>query len=294
MNQELDVAVAQGSQESRPVERKGIDAHITTLGHILFAVGLMSVGVLSLRSGDFAYSWQPVPDWVIWRAGLARLSGLLLFATGITLLTRRAARSSAIIMGVYLALLMFALHLPRVMLRPMDVGRWLGFGENLTLVCGGWIVALAVSRHEPVSPLKLWSNPRLPQLLYAGACVVFGVSHFVYAEATAGMAPPWLPYRFSFAYLTGAGHLTAGLAMLVGIVPALAATLEASMITSFVLLVHIPGVLSEPHSRMQWTMLGVASALGGATWLIAGSLRRPISRERDSGLSLVTLANHVR
>jgi hypothetical protein len=265
MNQELDVAVAQGSQESRPVERKGIDAHITTLGHILFAVGLMSGGVLSLRSGDFAYSWQPVPDWVIWRAGLARLSGLLLFATGITLLTQRAARSSAIIIGVYLALLMFALHLPRVMLRPMDVGRWLGFGENLTLVCGGWIVALAVSRHEPVSPLKLWSNPRLPQLLYAGACVV-----------------------------TGAGHLTAGLAMLVGIVPALAATLEASMITSFVLLVHIPGVLSEPHSRMQWTMLGVASALGGATWLIAGSLRRPISRERDSGLSLVTLANHVR
>lgn len=284
MNQELNVALAQSSQECRPVERKAIDVHINTLGHILFAVGLMGVGVLSLGSGDFAYSWQPVPDWVIWRAGLARLSGLLLFAAGITLLTRRAARNSAIIMGVYLALLMFALHLPRVMLRPMDVGRWLGLCENLTLVCGGWILALAVSRHEPVSPVKLWSNPRLPQLLYAGACVVFGVSHFVYAEATAGMVPPWLPNRLGFAYLTGAGHFTAGLAMLLGIVPALAGTLEASMITSFVLLLHIPGVLSDPNNRLQWTMLSVASALAGAAWLIAGSLRRPISRERDSGL----------
>lgn len=284
MNQELNVALAQSSQECRPVERKAIDVHINTLGHILFAVGLMGVGVLSLGSCDFAYSWQPMPDWVIWRAGLARLSGLLLFATGITLLTRRAARNSAIIMGVYLAVLMFALHLPRVMLRPMDVGRWLGLCENLTLVCGGWILALAVSRHEPVSPVKLWSNPRHPQLLYAGACVVFGVSHFVYAEATAGMVPPWLSYRLGFAYLTGAGHLTAGLAMLLGIVPALAGTLEASMITSFVLLLHIPGVLSDPNSRLQWTMLSVASALGGAAWLIAGSLRRPISRERDSGL----------
>ena len=98
------------------------------------------------------------------------------------------------------------------------------------------------------------------------------------------MVPPWLPYRLGFAYLTGAGHLTAGLAMLLGIVPALAGTLEASMITSFVLLLHIPGVLSDPHSRLQWTMLSIASALGGAAWLIAGSLRRPISHKRDSNL----------
>jgi uncharacterized membrane protein len=284
MNQELDVAVAQSSQESLPVERKAIDAHIITLGHILYAVGLMGVGVLSLGSGDFAHSWQPVPDWVIWRAGLARFSGLLLLATGIMLLTRRAARNSGIIMGVYLALLMFALHLPRVILRVTDVGSWLGFCENLTLVCGGWLLALAVSCHEPVSRVKLWSNPRVPQLLYAGACVLFGVSHFVYAEATAGMVPPWLPYRLGFACLTGAGHLTAGLAMLLGIVPALAATLEASMITSFVLLLHIPGVLFDPHSRLQRTGLSVASALAGAAWLIAGSIRRPIWRERDSGL----------
>jgi len=284
MNQELDVAVAQSSQESRPVERNAIDAHITTLGHIFFAIGLVGVGVLSLGSGDFAYSWQPVPDWVIWRAGLARLSGLVLFVTGITLLTRRAARHSAIIMGAYLALLMVALHLPRVLFRPMDVGRWLGLCENLTLVCGGWILALAVSRHEADSAAKLWSKPRVPELLYAGACVVFGVSHFVYAEATAGMVPSWLPYRLGFAYLTGAGHLTAGLALLLGIVPALAATLEASMITSFVLLLHMPGVFSEPHSRLQWTMLSVASALAGAAWLIAGSIRRPIRRAQDSAV----------
>jgi len=90
--------------------------------------------------------------------------------------------------------------------------------------------------------------------------------------------PAWLPYRLSFAYLTGAGHFAAGLAMLSGIIPPLAATLEASMITSFVLLVHIPGVRAEPHSRLQWTMLSVASALAGAAWLMAVSLRWRIPR----------------
>jgi len=98
------------------------------------------------------------------------------------------------------------------------------------------------------------------------------------------MVPSWLPYRLGFAYLTGAGHLTAGLALLLGIVPALAATLEASMITSFVLLLHMPGVFSEPHSRLQWTMLSVASAHAGAAWLIAGSIRRPIRRAQDSAV----------
>ena len=126
MNHELDVVVAQGRQESRPFERKAMDAHIIPLGHILFAIGLMGLGVLSLGSGDFAYTWQPVPQWVIWRASLARLSGLLLCATGIVLLIRPAVHYSAILVSLYLALVMFALHLPYVLFRLTDVGRWLG------------------------------------------------------------------------------------------------------------------------------------------------------------------------
>lgn len=282
MNHELEIAAVQNSDELSQVATKATDAQMIALGHTLFAVGLVGVGLLSLGSGDFAYTWQPVPEWVLWRTGFAYLSGFLLSASGIALLIRHSARSSAIAVTVYLTLLMCALHLPRLLFHPMEVGRWLGLCENLTLVCGGWILALDLRRREPVTPVELWSKPRLPQLLYAGACVVFGISHFVYSEATAGMVPAWLPYRLGFAYLTGAGHLAAGLAMLFGIIPTEAATLEADMITSFVLLVHIPGVFSDPHSRLQWTMLSVATALAGAAWLIAGSLRRRIWPERDS------------
>ncbi len=44
------------------------------LGHIMFALGLAGIGVLSLFSGHFAYSWEPVPMGLPWRAGLARNS----------------------------------------------------------------------------------------------------------------------------------------------------------------------------------------------------------------------------
>jgi uncharacterized membrane protein YphA (DoxX/SURF4 family) len=88
----------------------------------------------------------------------------------------------------------------------------------------------------------------------------------MYVGATAAMVPAWLPHRVFFAYLTGTGHLSAGIAIVCRAVPRLAAILEASMIGVFVLLLHLPGVFYSPNNRLQWTMLFVASALAGAAW----------------------------
>ena len=115
--------------------------------------------------------------------------------------------------------------------------------------------------------------------LFGVACIVFGLSHFVYADFTADMIPHWLPLRPGLAYATGAGHLAAGLAILFDIRPRLAATLEALMMSSFVLLVHVPSLLQMPPPgwaptlRVQLTALFWASALAGSAWIVARSLR---------------------
>src|SRR4051812_2992613 len=75
----------------------------TALGHVLFAIGLAGIGVLSLASGDFAYTWQPVPGWVIWRHSLAYASGLLMFGAGMGMLVRPVARPSTFVMTIYLS-----------------------------------------------------------------------------------------------------------------------------------------------------------------------------------------------
>jgi hypothetical protein len=49
--------------------------------------------------------------------------------------------------------------------------------------------------------------------------------------------------------------------------------MEACMISLFVLLVHIPGAIAEPASRLQWTMVFIATAYAGADWVVAASLR---------------------
>jgi uncharacterized membrane protein YphA (DoxX/SURF4 family) len=71
-------------------------------------------------------------------------------------------------------------------------------------------------------------------------------------------------------YLTGAGHIAAGLAILFGVLPRLAAVLEAVEITCFVILIHLPWVLGAPGDRMKWTMLFVSSSIAAAGWMVAG------------------------
>ena len=234
-------------------------------GHFLFAIGLAGVGGLSILSGDFAYTWQPVPAWVPWRESLAHASGILLLVCGIGMLVKRTSTLFALVMAIYVGSWALLLQAPRVIHAPRDLGTWLGLAESLVLTCGGWIVYASLAGSDRGKPVA--------RFLFGASCLVLGLSHFVFSDVTASMVPAWLPDRIGFAYLTGAGHFAAGLAILFGVVPRLAATLEATMISLFVLLLHIPGVATAPASRMQWTMMFVASALAGAAWTVAGSLR---------------------
>jgi hypothetical protein len=55
--------------------------------------------------------------------------------------------------------------------------------------------------------------------VFAAALPPIGLSHLLYADATAQLVPSWLPLRHGWAYVTGAGHVAAGVAIVLGIVP---------------------------------------------------------------------------
>src|ERR1700683_2839117 len=104
---------------------------LTGFALVLFAVGLAGLGVLSLKYGDFAMVWQPVPKGLPWREGLARVSGLLLLAGGIGMVVRRAAAPSALAMTLFLGSWLLLLQVPRVVARPAVEAMWSGCCENL-------------------------------------------------------------------------------------------------------------------------------------------------------------------
>ncbi len=248
----------------------------TRLGHVLFAVGLAGLGLLSLIFDDFALNWQPVPAGLPGRAWLAYASGTLLLAGGIGLLVPRIATGSAFLLTAFVISWLLLLQVPRVAAAPGNAGVWLGFGENLLLAAGGAVLVGSLARRRNFArPTALASErgTEIARLLFGLSLPLIGLSHFVYVDATASMVPGWLPFPRAIAYLTGSGHIAAGIALLFGVVPRLAATLEAAMLSLFVLLLHVPSVLAAPRDRLQWTMLCIACAYTGAAWATAGSFR---------------------
>jgi uncharacterized membrane protein len=252
-----------------------LSVRVTSLGHALFAASLAGLGFLSLVSGDFALNWQPVPTWVIWRAPLARSSGLVMFAGGLGMLAKGTATISALVVGIYALLWLLLLRLPPVIADPTTELMWLGFAENLALLAGGWILLTTLARSEARPRMKRIAGDDsvpLARLLYGVALPFIGLSHFVYIQGTTALVPMWLPFRVGLAYLAGAGQIVAGVGLLLGVLPRASATLEALLLSSFTVLVWVPRVADTPASRFPWTALFVSAAITGAAWVVAESL----------------------
>ena len=261
------------------------------VAHRVYGASAAGLGMLVLLAGDLAYVFQPLPRWMPLRAGLAYASGAILVAGGLALLARRMARLAALVLTVHFAAWLLLCDLPATLARPSVVGNWEGCGLVMTVIAGGWILLAQSGRPAGRSARLLGDRgATLARRVYAAGLPLVGIAHFVNAHEATVYVPAWLPLRIDWVYLTGAGHIAAGLAILLGVVPRLAAVLEAAQITAFVILAHIPAVLDAPADRIQWAMLVYAAAIAASAWLVAVA-----STDRVTGRpSCATGAAHLR
>jgi uncharacterized membrane protein len=247
-------------------------------GQWLMALSCAGLAVVTLVWGDLAMQWQPLPKGVPLRTLEPYLSAAILFGCGAGLLTRRFATAAGLVLALYW--LGFALlHLPAVMTAPKSIGLWLGFCESSAIACGAWaLVALQARRWS--SPLAATADTeasrRITTSIYAACLIVFGLSHLVYLKITAGMVPGWIPAHPLMAQLTGFAHIAAGVALIMGVAPRLAMTLEAVMMLLFALLVQGTALAGDPSSRLQWTALFVSLPQAAAAFAVAQWIGGPL------------------
>ena len=227
---------------------------VTRSAICLAAVAVLFLGALNLLWRDPLLQWQPMTAGSPWRTPFAMFSGAVLILGGGLMLTPRHARLGASITATWILIWTLALQVPTALsgTKPIIVAL-LGLGECLAMALG---IATLV---------KPWVGRRGWRIAFGLCLLTFGVSHFAFAEFTAAMVPHWLPARLAIAYLTGAIHAGTGLAILLGTAVPFAAALEAAMMTSFVVLIHIPRVLAAPGDRTEQTMLAVALTLSAST-----------------------------
>ena len=231
------------------------------VAQIAFATGMIGLGIVGLIYGDFADVWQFVPAAVPGRQALAYASAALMLVCGIGLLSKRTEAQAARVLFPYLALLVLLLKIPAVVKTPLVEVTWQAMAEIVVLFAGGWVLFAADTRAV-----------RIAQLVFGLALIPLGLAHFVYLDLTAPLVPAWLPYHTGWAYLTGAAHIAAGLGVLLGVYPRLAAAMEAAMLSAFTGLVWIPAIVAAPTSRPTWSEFTISWAVSGGAWVVAASL----------------------
>jgi uncharacterized membrane protein YphA (DoxX/SURF4 family) len=246
----------------------------------LLAIATASIAILILTYSDVAPMWQPIPASIpgreIWLYG----SAVVLLAASAGLCFSRTVLPCALTIGAYQVIWVVTDVAP-ILSKPLSVGSWYPFFEALTAFVGTWILYATLRWQSPGSQMPVAGKRAVhtAQVLFGLSCVFYGWSHFAYADYTASMVPAWLPGGLGFAYFTGLGHVAAGIGIMIGILPRLAATLEAIMMSLFGLLVWVPSFLAQPRPEWagtppnQWSELVVNLVLAASAWIVAYSFQ---------------------
>lgn len=247
------------------------------IGRGLLAIASAGVAVLTVYGGESALLGQSLPHWLPWREVWVYGCALALLAASVGLCFKRGAMVSALVVAAYYVL--WALTcVPVVVKAPLSIGAWYGFCEAVTSLVGPWILYILMRRQASGAAGNDLRAVRAAQVLFGLTCVFYGWSHFAFAQYTAGMVPGWLPGRLEWAYLTGLGHIAAGIGLAVAIFPRLAAFLEAVMMSLFGLLVWVPSFFMQPRPAWaaspqgQWSELIVSLVLATSAWIVYGAM----------------------
>lgn len=239
-----------------------------------FGVGIAMLGAMTFAFGDAVHGLEPLPASLgTARIPLAYAAGLVLIVAGVLVASGRHVRRAAVAIGAVLSVWLL-MHVGALARNVHSGSEWVCAFETLSL----WAAAWAIVAMTPAQPIDRDAAAPIPPWVSIGclgvACIVFGVSHFLYIGYVKSVLPAWLPWHTFWGYGTGVAHLAAGVALVTRVRARLAAVLLGVMFGSWVLILHLPRVVRDANSQAEWTSMCVALAMCGTSWVIASSIGR--------------------
>jgi len=249
---------------------------IASLGHAIFAVAMIGLGVLGFIKGDFEGVWGGAPAHLPGRELLPFLCASVSLTCGLGLFFERTAALAARVLVGYLLIWLLLVKGRFVLIAPLEEGSYQSAGETAVILAGAWVLLAWFAGEWDKRHLAFAtgdSGVRIARVLYGLALIAFGFSHFVYLNLTAPLVPAWLPWPVGWAYFTGGAYLAAGAAVLTGVLARLAAALSTLQMGLFAVLIWIPLVASGRIGAFQWGEFVVTCVLTAGAWVLTDSYR---------------------
>lgn len=244
-----------------------------SVSRVVFAITLIGLGMIGLIGSGFGPGWEPVPESMPARQGLAYLSDLVYLACGVGLLLRPTAKLAARVLFVSLLLWLVALRLPWLVVDP-QVNTWWPASSTSIILAAAWMIYASLAddgdgRSQGFAAGE--TGVRVGKIMFGLGLIPIGLAHFLYLEATAPLVPEWLIWPVFWSYFTGAAFIAAGLGVIFGILPRLAAALVTLQLFLLTFVVWTPRIIAGTMSAFQWNEFVVSILLTACAWVVAAS-----------------------
>jgi uncharacterized membrane protein len=210
------------------------------IGRLLYGIGIAAVGIHQISIKDFRPEiLPPFPAWAHTHTVFPVLTGIFLIIAGI-MIAGFNAKNICIFLGLLFLALIITCQLPYILflnpVKPTHFEVWFGAGEELAYSGGAFVMAGSFSG-KPIAAGRIF---------FSLLIIMFGCSHFVFADDVSAMIPKWFGAPLFWTYLVGVLLIASGIAMIFKIWIKLAAFLLAILLFLFFIFFHLPDAIKNP------------------------------------------------
>ncbi|WP_426671639.1 hypothetical protein ACPPVU_10410 [Mucilaginibacter sp. McL0603] len=244
-----------------------------SLWRSFFAIGLLAIAVQQVICRDFRPVILPsgYPAWLSQRFIWDCIFSVLLAIACVSIILSIKARSVSLLLATVFLLIVIMFQLP-CQQYPVHLSMWTNVFKELTYSGGAFLVAGSLPRQGITSGLINFLEKLIPmgKYFFAITMAVFGYMHFVYPDFVATLVPNWIPGHLFWTYFAGVALMAGGIGIIVNIKRHLAANLTGIMIFIWLIVLHVPRAIADPHSGdgNEWTSVFEALSFSGIAFLI--------------------------
>jgi uncharacterized membrane protein YphA (DoxX/SURF4 family) len=158
-------------------------------------------------------------------------------------------------------------------------------GGIVLFLIGLWAARTDFARAQGIDKVVALGN-----MCFAMPLAVFGALHLSAAKGLSTMVPAFMPWHLFWAYFVGVALIAASLSIATKIQVQWSGLLFGCMMFLFTAMMIVPGLLTDPHNRINWVLLFREPSFGSGGGILAGAA---MAKRDGSSSKLITLGRII-